>query len=110
MPFYDYRCGECTHEFEVLQGVNDERLSVCPECSQAALKRLVSAPAFSFKGSGWYKDLYGSAGSAKPDSVSTPKADDSSTTKTSGSESTATAGSEKAVPVKTSDSTAKASG
>ncbi len=61
MPLYDYRCEECAHEFEVLQGMNDNPLTSCPECKEETLKKLASAPAFTFKGGGWYKDLYGSS-------------------------------------------------
>lgn len=59
MPLYDYRCTACDHEFEILQGINDEPLRECPDCHKPALKKKVSAPAFAFKGDGWYKDLYG---------------------------------------------------
>jgi len=65
MPLYDYRCGECAHEFEVLQGISDSPLTSCPECKEDTLKKLASAPAFTFKGGGWYKDGYGSS-NAKP--------------------------------------------
>lgn len=63
MPFYDYKCQSCGHQFEALQGINDDPLTQCPECNDHTLNKLVSAPAFSFKGSGWYKDLYGSSAS-----------------------------------------------
>jgi len=65
VPLYDYRCGSCAHEVEVLQGVNDERPVECPACSKPDLKRKISAPAFTFKGGGWYKDLYSSSGGSK---------------------------------------------
>ena len=59
MPLYDYRCQECDHEVEALQTMSDAPLTLCPNCQKEALKKMVSAPAFSFKGDGWYKDLYG---------------------------------------------------
>ncbi len=59
MPLYDYRCHACEHQFEELQAVGDPPLETCPNCGQSSLKKLVSAPSFAFKGSGWYKDLYG---------------------------------------------------
>jgi putative FmdB family regulatory protein len=65
MPFYDYHCQACGHEFETMQGINDAPLTECPNCGDNTLKKQVSAPAFAFKGSGWYKDLYGSS-KAKP--------------------------------------------
>lgn len=55
MPIYEYRCRECGHELDALQKLSDEPLKDCPECEQPALKRLVSAPAFRLKGSGWYE-------------------------------------------------------
>jgi len=61
MPLYDYQCGVCSHRFEELQRVDDPPLKDCPSCGKSALKKLVSAPAFTFKGDGWFKDLYGSS-------------------------------------------------
>jgi putative FmdB family regulatory protein len=55
MPFYEYRCENCGHEMEALQKINDPPLVVCPECTQPALKKLVSAAGFRLKGSGWYE-------------------------------------------------------
>jgi putative FmdB family regulatory protein len=55
MPIYEYRCEACGHTLEALQKINDTPLSDCPECSQSALKRLISAPSFRLKGSGWYE-------------------------------------------------------
>ncbi len=85
MPLYDYACGQCDHEFEALQSMNDAPLVICPECTKNTLKKKASAPAFAFKGGGWYKDLYGSAGGAKEKSASPTK---ESTTATASSEST----------------------
>ena len=55
MPIYEYRCAECGHELDVLQKISDSPLRKCPECGKSKLKRLVSAPAFRLKGSGWYE-------------------------------------------------------
>ena len=55
MPIYEYRCGSCGHELDVLQKMADAPLSDCPECGASALKRLVSAPNFRLKGGGWYE-------------------------------------------------------
>ncbi len=54
MPIYEYRCDACEHHLEVLQGLNDPPLTDCPDCNAAALRKLVSAPAFHLKGTGWY--------------------------------------------------------
>lgn len=55
MPIYEYACGACGHRFENMQGVNDPPPAKCPACSKRRVKRLVSAPAFRLKGSGWYE-------------------------------------------------------
>ncbi len=55
MPIYEYRCGACGHYLDALQKVSDPPLVDCPDCSAASLKRLISAPSFRLKGSGWYE-------------------------------------------------------
>ncbi|MGI9204709.1 MAG: FmdB family zinc ribbon protein [Woeseiaceae bacterium] len=40
---------------DALQKMSDDPLVECPECSQPALKRLISAPRFRLKGEGWYE-------------------------------------------------------
>lgn len=55
MPIYEYRCGDCGHEFEKLQKLDEQRLIDCPECGQAALQKLISAAGFRLKGKGWYE-------------------------------------------------------
>lgn len=55
MPIYEYRCEACGHTLDALQKVADAPLSDCPECGESTLKRLISAPAFRLKGSGWYE-------------------------------------------------------
>ena len=55
MPIYEYQCQACGHELEALQKIADAPLVDCPECSEAALKKKVSAAAFRLKGGGWYE-------------------------------------------------------
>ena len=64
MPIYEYRCEACGHELEAMQKMSDEPLIVCPECSQPALKKLLSAAGFRLKGGGWYETDF-KAGSKK---------------------------------------------
>ena len=64
MPLYDYQCKSCSHEFEALQAMNEAPLEECPECDEPELRKKVAAPAFTFKGGGWYKDLYSSSSSS----------------------------------------------
>ena len=54
MPIYEYRCGACGHYLDALQKMSDAPLRKCPECGKSRLRRLVSAPQFRLKGSGWY--------------------------------------------------------
>lgn len=62
MPIYEYRCGECGQEHEVLQKVSEPPLTECPACGRPALKKQLSAAGFQLKGSGWYAtDFKGSA-------------------------------------------------
>ncbi len=55
MPFYEYECGRCRYYLEVMQKISDAPLKKCPSCGKNALKKLVSAPVFRLKGSGWYE-------------------------------------------------------
>ena len=55
MPIYEYQCGDCGHYLDALQKVSDEPLKHCPDCGKASLKKLLSAPRFRLKGSGWYE-------------------------------------------------------
>jgi putative FmdB family regulatory protein len=57
MPLYEYLCEACGRRTESLQRVDDPPLAACPHC-QGKLRKLVSAPAFQFKGSGWYLTDY----------------------------------------------------
>ena len=74
MPIYEYQCQSCGKRTELLQRMDDPPLATCPECG-GEVKKLVSAPAVQFKGSGWYVTDYagkkgGAAGSASSSSES----------------------------------------
>jgi putative FmdB family regulatory protein len=53
MPTYEYVCKACGHLFEIVRSMNDEPLTVCPECG-GELRKVFGAPAISFRGSGFY--------------------------------------------------------
>ena len=58
MPTYSYRCADCGHKFDVRQGINEAKLTVCGECS-GALKRLVGAGSMvKFNCGGFYDTDY----------------------------------------------------
>jgi len=52
VPLYEYECDN-GHRFEVIQKFSDPPVEVCSKCGAPAHK-LISSPAFQFKGSGWY--------------------------------------------------------
>lgn len=64
MPIYEYQCQECKHRLEALQQLSEPPLTTCPEC-EGELRKLFSAPAFQFKGSGWYVTDYARKGGEK---------------------------------------------
>jgi putative FmdB family regulatory protein len=55
MPFYEYECSNCRYYTEVLQRITDKPLKKCPSCGKNTFKKLISAPVFRLKGSGWYE-------------------------------------------------------
>jgi putative FmdB family regulatory protein len=55
MPIYEYQCSKCGFQTEVLQKISDAPLKKCPECGKSAMQKMVSAPSFRLKGSGWYE-------------------------------------------------------
>lgn len=63
MPLYEYQCQECGEKTEVVRRFDDAPLTICSTCG-GALKKLISAPAIQFKGSGFYLTDYGRSGSA----------------------------------------------
>ena len=75
MPIYEYRCESCGHLLDALQKISDAPLSDCPSCSESALKRLISAPAFRLKGSGWYETDFKSDNEKKRNLADSPGAD-----------------------------------
>ena len=56
MPVYEYGCA-AGHRFEVKQKISDAPVSTCQVCD-LPVSKLISPPAISFKGSGWYVTDY----------------------------------------------------
>jgi putative FmdB family regulatory protein len=83
MPFYEYECPNCGYRDEVLQKISDKPLKKCPTCGKNGLKKLMSAPVFRLKGSGWYETDFKSdkenkrnlAGAEKDEAKSETKAE-----------------------------------
>lgn len=55
MPIYEYQCSHCRYYLEIIQKITDAKLRKCPSCGRNTLQKLVSAPVFRLKGSGWYE-------------------------------------------------------
>jgi putative FmdB family regulatory protein len=92
MPLYEYQCTQCGRVTEHLQNMNGPPLAACPNCG-GEVKKLISAPAFQFKGTGWYVTDY--AGKKGVDSSPSPGAGSASTSEAKASgESSASSGGE----------------
>src|SRR3954469_3672134 len=118
MPFYEYECPHCGYDEEVLQAIKDKPLTKCPSCGKKGLRKLMSAPVFRLKGSGWYETDFKSdkenkrnlAGAEKEDSKSEAKTDAKNDAKTDAKTETkteTTAESPKAEPVKAKQTATK---
>lgn len=103
MPIYEYKCQSCGKVFERIQKFADSPLTTHDDCG-GTVDRLVSAPAFHLKGSGWYVTDYakgGSGGPIKPADTSSS----SSSSDNKGSDSSAASKSEAKSEAKTESKT-----
>ena len=78
MPIYEYRCGACGFQKEILQKLSDAPLKDCPECGKPSMSKMVTAAGFQLKGSGWYATdfKHGATAKAKPADKPGAKAED----------------------------------
>ncbi len=65
MPLYEYKCNKCNEVFEVLQRFSDAPVKVHEGCG-GKVARLLTAPTFQFKGSGFYITDYSNKHSSGP--------------------------------------------
>ncbi len=90
---YEYECTKCGGRFELIQKFSDEPIKLhsqeVNEDCDGVVKKLLSAPAIQFKGSGWYVNDYGKGGE-KP-----KKNGEGSSNDTNGSKETKSASSDK---------------
>ncbi|MEO6803270.1 MAG: zinc ribbon domain-containing protein [Granulicella sp.] len=84
MPLYEYKCLKCERHTEKIQKFSDPEITVCPHCG-GKLERVISAPAISFKGGGWYADGYGNAKPKSADTAAKPASDTATAAPASGS-------------------------
>jgi putative FmdB family regulatory protein len=84
MPLYEYECESCGVTFEVIQKFTDHSVDTCRSCG-GHVRRLLSAPAIQFKGTGWYITDYARKGArpSESDTPSTAKTADSAASSTS---------------------------
>jgi len=101
MPLYEYKCEACGNRFEKIVKFSDPPLETCPKCG-GKVEKLLSSPAFQFKGSGWYITDYakksspdGSSGKSASDSASTASSETKSDSATKSDSSPAPAASTK---------------
>ena len=104
MPLYEYQCQSCGEVTEVIQRMSDPPLSTCESC-EGELQKLLSAPAFQFKGSGWYVTDYAKSGSSNGKGESDSKGSEAKSD--SGSDSGSKSSSESSSASKSSKSEGK---
>lgn len=75
MPFYEYCCPACQHQFEVMQKISDAPLTCCPQCQKNDLVKLVSSPSFQLKGNGWYVTDFKNKEAKPQTKTDSPKSD-----------------------------------
>ncbi|MFI6484303.1 FmdB family zinc ribbon protein [Nonomuraea sp. NPDC050663] len=79
MPTYQYACNDCGEQLEVVQKFSDDALTVCPNC-EGNLRKVFSAAAIVFKGSGFYRtDNRSSSTSSTTNTASTTKSESTKT-------------------------------
>jgi len=54
MPIYEYRCGSCGVQKDVMQKISEAVLTTCPECGKETFVKQLSAAGFQLKGNGYY--------------------------------------------------------
>jgi putative FmdB family regulatory protein len=75
MPLYEYECDTCGHRVEKIQKFSDPPLETCEKCG-GPVHKMQSAPAFQFKGTGWYVTDYAKSGKTGTDEKKDDKKDE----------------------------------
>lgn len=83
MPVYEYQCESCKRIIEKIQKFSDPPLTRCEGCG-GPLKKVLSAPALVFKGSGFYITDYAQKKQEKEKPASDGDQPSTSKTKESG--------------------------
>jgi putative FmdB family regulatory protein len=91
LPLYEYQCEACGSRFERIQKYSDPPIAVCSSCG-GSVRKLISSPAFQFKGTGWYVTDYARAGSGDSADKDSKDSKDAPAGKAEGSETAEKAG------------------
>ena len=92
MPIREYECESCGRRFERIQKFSDPPIEECPHCG-GHVHKMISSPAFQFKGTGWYVTDYArkDSGGSKPAGESNEAASSKESKETTGTEKDSTA-------------------
>lgn len=101
MPMYEYKCHKCGSVFEKRQSFSDSPLTKHEECG-GEVERLISPPAFQFKGSGWYITDYAKNGSSGAAGKSNGTSSESNGTESKPAAPASTSSSTESTPAKSS--------
>ena len=84
MPTYGYECLSCQNQFEIMQSIKDDALTVCDICG-GTLRKRVYPVGIAFKGSGFYVNDYApkSASSSSESAASEPAKSESTSSPSS---------------------------
>ena len=59
MPIREYKCHTCDKVIESIEKMNDEPLTICPECGSKEIVRWISKTGYpKFSGNGFYETDY----------------------------------------------------
>jgi len=108
MPLYEYECESCGVTFEVIQKFSDHSVDTCRTCG-GKVRRLLSAPAIQFKGTGWYITDYARKGEGGADKEKADAAKTESSAAPSAASSTPASGSDAKSAASSSSTPAAAS-
>ena len=86
MPTYEYTCRDCGHTFDIVQKMADDSLTICPRCG-GRLRKVFTAPAIAFKGSGFYATDHGKGSKERGETTETTAGTKADTKKEGSSES-----------------------
>lgn len=70
MPTYEYQCTKCENNFEIVQKITDDPISVCEKCG-GRIRKIMFPVGIVFKGSGFHINDYRKPDKSAPSSTPT---------------------------------------